>query len=148
MLVFRLEDRITGDGPFKCALSNVYDKSRESNVIGAWEHPGPDREITGFLSKFNRLSAIWAKRHKSTDRYCFDVARFGFDSTDQYHLWFRSAKGRTAMAQLNGVIRVYRVHANQVIRGQYQVVFNRMKAKMIRELPADYDKKDVADLEG
>lgn len=136
MLVFRVEDRNTGDGPFGSPLHVIYNKARLASEADLWSHPGPDTESESFRTKWDRLWPKWG----------YKSLRFGFESPGSYWQWFDSKLGRQKMAKMNGVVRIYRVHSNSVIRGDRQVAFHIGRATLVRELPADFELIDVKDL--
>lgn len=58
---------------------------------------------------------------------------FGLYSLAGAKYWFRSAKGRKAMAQVGFVLRQYEVATQHVLKGNTQVAFRKEKATLLQE---------------
>jgi hypothetical protein len=126
MIVYRIEDS-NGYGAFH-SLSYAHDDfALQEDVPQAMSHPAPrsDAERGTELAAFYRGG------------FADDRFRFGCRSKHQLRLWFRSEKGRGAMAQYGGVMVTYYVPDEHVKRGRYQVAFNIDKASRLSSVPAN-----------
>lgn len=127
MLVYRIEDK-NGRGAFYdlyCAHDVV---ARDEGLKSAFSHPGPR---TG-LEAGTELSEFFGEWRNSKEHLLF-----GCRSKPQLRMWFRSPKGRAAMAREGGVMVTYSVRDEHVKRGRYQVAFDRTKATKVSTVPAD-----------
>lgn len=116
-LIYRIEDA-NQKGAFHY-LACVHDQYAE---VTAYSHPAP---------------GSWKERNTDIYRGYPHNYRFGCRSIPQLRMWFRSAKGRQAMAEQGGVMVTYSVPSPCVIHGRYQVVFNPRQATKISTVRAD-----------
>lgn len=119
VIIYRIE-RADGSGPFGNGLSTTYDDHKRAGVASCYDPPAPydNRERGSDL-------------HAHAKRQGITGWHFGFTSKAQIRRWFRSKKGRRAMAEVGGVLSVYEVPSRWLIRGYEQVIFKRSKASRV-----------------
>lgn len=125
MQVYRIETAC-GEGPFGASMA-VWAYNTE-NLMGGncFSPPGahdeaPETELHQF--------------YKESGGGCMpDYIRFGFESIDQLENWFRCTSGRRAMQHCGVNIQVYDVPEEYVMRGNWQVIFNKKQAVWVRSV--------------
>lgn len=118
--VYRFEDN-RGDGCFN--NGGAYEYNMNTTLEDdCYAPPGPFDE--------NPSSSL--HKHYAANGLC--GMRFGFSSKASLRRWFTCAKGRRAMAISDNIIAVYEVPSAFVLKGDWQVIFDRDQARYVGKL--------------